>query len=612
MALFLGKKNVLILGVIVVALIYLVQLFYLQIIDQEYKITAGNNAYRYDIRYPARGLIMDRNKKILAGNETAYDIMITPYEVKSFDTTDLCRIFDLDIDEVRSKLKEYRKNRRRIGYQSLPFVKQASSRQYAIFLEKAYKFTGFSAVARTIRNYPFNSGANLLGYITEADTAYLRKNPDYKRGDYVGKTGIEQSYEYVLKGRKGHEIFLRDVHNQVKSSFADGKYDIEAVPGMSVISTIDAELQQYGEQLMKNKIGSLVAIEPSTGEILTLVSSPGIDIEKLASINRHYGELLRDPLKPLFNRAVMSPYPPGSVFKLVNALIGLEEGVVDTDTRYGCNGGYRVGNVSVGCHPHPSPTDLTKSIMMSCNTYYCNVFRDIIDNKKYSSPQEGFERWREMTESFGFGKKLGTDFPSEQGGILPVNATYDKIHGKNRWKSLSIISLAIGQGEIGTTPLHLANLAATIANRGYYYTPHIVRGSTDTVINNHYREKNYTMVSTHNFEKIIEGMYLAVNAPRGSGATATIAAVKDLEICGKTGTAQNPHGNDHSVFICFAPRDNPKIAVVAYLENAGFGATWAAPIASLITEMYLNKKVERKDLELHIIQSDLIANRGVR
>ncbi len=612
MAFDLGKKNVLILGVIVVALVYLGQLFYLQIIDEEYKITAGNNAYRYDIRYPARGLIMDRNKKILAGNETAYDIMITPYEVKELDTMDLCRTFDLDIYEVRSKLKEYRKNRRRIGYQSLPFVKQATSRQYAIFLEKAYKFPGFSAVARTIRNYPYNAGANLLGYITEADTAYLRKNPEYRRGDYIGKTGIEQSYEFVLKGRKGHAIFLRDVHNQVKSSFADGKYDIEAVPGMSVISTIDAELQQYGERLMKNKIGSLVAIEPATGEILTLVSSPGIDVEKLAIINKHFGDLLKDPLKPLYNRAVMAPYPPGSVFKLVNALIGLEEGVVDLGTMYSCHGGYKVGSISVGCHAHPSPTDLTRSIMMSCNTYYCNVFRDIIDNRKYSSPQEGFARWREMVLSFGFGEKLGTDFPSEQGGTLPTNETYDKIHGKDRWKSLSIISLAIGQGEIGTTPLHLANLAATIANRGYYITPHIVMGSTDTLINNQYREKNYTMVSTYNFEKIIEGMYLAVNAPKGSGATATIAAVKDLEICGKTGTAQNPHGKDHSVFICFAPRDNPKIAVAAYIENAGFGATWAAPIASLITEMYLTRKIERVDLQAYILQGDLIGNRNMK
>jgi penicillin-binding protein 2 len=607
MAFDLRKKNRLILGAIVIATIFIVRLFSLQIMNQEYKVTAENNAYRYVIRYPARGLILDRNRKILAGNDTAYDIMITPYEVKALDTADLCRIFDLDIVEVREKLNEYRRNRRRIGYQSIPFVKQATSRQYALFMEKAYKFPGFSGVSRTIRNYPYNAGANLLGYIAEADTAYLRANPGYRRGDYVGRTGIEQSYEHIIKGEKGYSIFLRDVHNKVKSSFEDGKYDLEAIPGKSIISSIDAELQQYGEMLMNNKIGSLVAIEPSTGEILTLVSSPGIDVTKLATINRHYNELVNDPLKPLFNRAVMSPYPPGSVFKLVNALIALEEGVIESGTKYSCSGRYNVGR-GVACHPHPSPTDLTQSIMMSCNTYYCIAFRDIIDNPKYKSVTEGFSRWKEMVESFGFGKRLGTDFPSELGGNLPTTDTYDKIHGKNRWRSLSIISLAIGQGEIGTTPLHLANLAATIANRGYYIVPHIVKGSPDTLINTQYRERNYTLVDTNNFKKVIEGMYLAVNSPPGSGATARRAAVPGLDICGKTGTAQNPHGRDHSVFICFAPRDNPKIAVAAYIENAGFGATWAAPIASLLIEKYLNKEIKRLQLEEEMMQGNLIGN----
>ncbi len=608
MAFDLRKKNILIFGALIIALIYIVRLFSLQIMNKEYKITAENNAYRYVIRYPARGLILDRNRKILAGNDTAYDIMITPYEVMAFDTLDLCRIFELDIEDVREKLKEYRRNRRRIGYQSIPFVKQASSRQYALFLEKAYKFPGFSGVSRTIRNYPYNAGANLLGYIAEADTAYLSANPSYRRGDYIGRTGIEQSYEHILKGEKGYSIFLRDVHNKVKSSFEDGKYDLEAIPGKSIVSSIDAELQQYGEMLMNNKIGSLVAIEPSTGEILTLVSSPGIDVTKLANINRHYHELVTDPLKPLFNRAVMSPYPPGSVFKLVNALIALEEGVIESGTKYSCTGRYNVGR-GVACHPHPSPTDLTQSIMMSCNTYYCIAFRDIIDNPKYESVTAGFSRWKEMVESFGFGKRLGTDFPSELGGNMPTTDTYDKIHGKNRWRSLSIISLAIGQGEIGTTPLHLANLAATIANRGYYIVPHIVKGSTDTLINTQYREKNYTLVDTNNFKKVIEGMFLAVNAPAGSGATARRAAVPGLDICGKTGTAQNPHGKDHSVFICFAPRDNPKIAVAAYIENAGFGATWAAPIASLLIEKYLNKEISRLWLEAEMVQGNLIGDR---
>lgn len=601
----LKKKNILIIGIIAVSVIIVIQLFNIQIIDKEYKITASNNAFRYDIRYPARGIIYDRNGKILVGNETAYDIMITPYEVKNPDTLDICRIFGLNIKDVRKTLKDYRKYRRRVGYQTFPFVKQISPAQYAIFLEKSYKFPGFSAVSRTIRNYPYNACGNLLGYITEVDTSFMRKNPEYKRGDYVGRTGMEQSYEGIIRGEKGYNIFLRDVHNKVKSSFSNGEYDKEAIPGKNIISSIDAELQQYVESLMVNKVGSVVAIEPSTGEILTLVSSPGIDVSKLASINKFYNEIIEDPLKPMFNRAVMAPYPPGSVFKLVNGLIALQEGVIDTTLTYPCNGGYRVGR-GIACHIHPSPTDLTTSIMMSCNAYYANAFRRIIDNPAYPNVATAFSKWKEYVESFGFGTKLGSDLPSEQAGILPSTKLYDKIHGKNRWKSLSIISLSIGQGEIGTTPLHLANLAATIANRGYYYTPHMVKGAHDTTIAADYSQKHYTKVDPENFKKIIHGMYLAVNAPPGSGATARSAAVPGLEICGKTGTAQNPHGKDHAVFICFAPKDNPKIAVAAYIENAGFGGTWAAPIASLLVERYLTGKVERKDVEAFIISSNLI------
>lgn len=607
MGLELKKKNILITGVVVVAVVMVLQLFNLQILDEQYKITASNNAFRYDIRYPARGLVLDRNGKILVGNETAYDIMITPYEVKQLDTLDLCNIFDLNIDDVRKTLQDYRKNRRKIGYQSIPFVKQISSQQYSIFLEKSYKFPGFSAVSRTIRSYPFNAGANLLGYISEVDTAFMRKNPSYKRGDYVGRTGIEQSYESILKGEKGYNIYLRDVHNKIKSSFADGKYDLEAIPGKSIISSIDAELQNYGERLMANKVGSVVAIEPSTGEILTLVTSPGIDVTKLAFINKYYSELVNDPYKPMFNRAVMSPYPPGSVFKLVNGLVALQEGVLDTEIRYPCHMGYKVGR-GVACHAHPSPTDLEQAIMMSCNAYFCYAFRDIMDNPKYPKIADAFNQWKRIVESFGFGKKLGSDLPGEQGGILPTTKTYDKIHGKGRWKSLSIISLAIGQGEIGTTPLHLANLAATIANRGYYYTPHIIKGSPDTLINIDYTKKNHTLVDPVHFEEVIEGMFLAVNSPPGSGATASRVAVPGLDICGKTGTAQNPHGKDHSVFICFAPRNNPKIAVAAYIENGGFGATWAAPIASLIVEMYMKRKVERTDMEAMILNGNTIIN----
>ncbi len=605
MGLDIKKRSILIIGIMVVTILIVIQLFNIQIVDNQYKINADNNAFRYDVRYPARGLILDREGRILVGNETAYDIMITPFEVKQFDTTDLCDIFGLDIAQVRETLKGYRKYRRKIGYQTLPFVKQANSRQYAVFLEKSYKFPGFNAISRTTRTYPYNAGGNLLGYITEVDTSYMRKNPEYKRGDYVGRTGMEQAFEKILRGDKGYNIFLRDVHNKVKSSFSEGKYDKEAIPGKSIISSIDAELQSYGEFLMNNKIGSVVALEPSTGEVLALVSSPGVTVDKLASINKYYSELINDPHKPMFNRAVMSPYPPGSVFKIVNGLIGLQEGVIDLDDRFLCTNGYHIGR-GVACHSHPSPNDIEEAIMMSCNTFFCYTFREILDNKKYPNIYASFTRWKEYVESFGFGKKLGTDIPFELGGTLPTTETYDKIHGKNHWKSLSIISLAIGQGEIGTTPLHLANLAAIIANRGYYYTPHIIKGSPDTTINSDYTQKHYTLVEKEHFDVAVRGMYRAVNSPPGSGATAWRVAVPGLDICGKTGTAQNPHGKDNSVFICFAPRDNPKIAIAVYIENAGFGATWAAPIASLMVEKYLKKTVERKDLEKNISEANTI------
>ncbi|MBO5406390.1 MAG: penicillin-binding protein 2 [Bacteroidales bacterium] len=606
------KKNVLIIGVLAVGLILVLQLFNLQILNDQYKITAENNAYKYVTRYPVRGLIMDRNGNILVGNKNTYDIMVTPIEVKEFDTLDFCSIFNLDTLEVRQKFKEYRKYRRRIGYQALTFLKQVSSVQYSIFMEKAYKFPGFSAISRTSRNYPFAAGANLFGYVTEVDADFIKKNPGYRSGDYVGASGLEKSYEGVLKGEKGYNILLRDVHNRIQSSFEDGAHDKNAVPGKDIISTIDGHLQQYGEHLMQNKVGSVVAIEPSTGEILALISSPGIDIDQLASISKHYKEIVNDPYKPMFNRAVMSAYPPGSVFKLVNGLIGLQEGVITPQTKYNCNLGYYYGDRKLGCHAHPSPLDFTQSIMMSCNAYYCYVFRAIIENRKYGSVSEAFDNWREMVMSFGFGRKLGSDFPAELGGTLPTSKTYDKIYGKNRWRAHSIISLSIGQGEIGATPLHLANLAATIANRGYYYIPHLVKDSPDTTIHPRFKERNYTMVDTSHFHKVIQGMWQAVNSEPGAGGTARLAHVEGLDICGKTGTAQNPHGKDNAVFICFAPRENPKIAIAAYIENAGFGGTWAAPIASLMIEKYLNGEISRKDLEQRMVEANLMQYVPVR
>ncbi len=601
------RSTKLVIGLCVVTGILLGKLFAIQILDNKYKIDATNNSMVYDVIYPTRGTIYDRNGRILVSNKVAYDILVTPKEVQPFDTTMLAEILDVSEEFIREKMKEYDKNRGKIGYQSITMLKQIPSESYMKFSEVQYKFPGFKGLARSIRDYPFNAGGNLLGYVSEVDANFLKKNPEYRSGDYVGKTGIEAAMENELKGEKGYHIYLRNAKNQIESAYADGAYDKEAVPGKDVYTTIDAVLQQYGQELMQNKVGSVVAIEPSTGEILSLVSSPGIDVEMLADISKHYNDIIKNPYKPMFNRAVQASYPPGSVFKLVNGLIGLEEGVLKPEYAYPCNRGYPYGNRKLGCHGHRSPIILEEAVMMSCNAYFCYVLKNILENKKYGSIQESFTKWREYVMSFGFGRKLGSDFPAELGGNIPTSAYYDRIYGSKGWKFTTIISLSIGQGEIGVTPLQIANLSATVANGGYYYIPHIVKDSEEVEIDGRFRERNYTLVDTTQFEKVRGGMWKAVNAGPGSGGTASVAAVPGLDICGKTGTAQNPRGADNSVFICFAPKDNPKIAVAAYIENAGFGATWAAPIASLMIEKYLNGEISRKELEKRVMEGDLMS-----
>jgi penicillin-binding protein 2 len=611
----LNRKNKLLIGLGTTALILISKLFVIQIIDDKYKLDAENNSMVYSIIYPTRGIIHDRNGKILVGNKVAYDLLVTPREVEEFDTLGLAKVLDVSPDVIRDKMAEYRKNRRRIGWQSVVMLKQIPQETYMKFAEVAYRFPGFRGQARSIREYPYNAGGNLLGYVSEVDARYLKNHPDeYKSGDYAGMTGIEAAREKELRGEKGYTIWLRNSKNRIESRYRDGEMDKEAIPGKDITTTIDAELQHYGQMLMQNKVGSLVAIEPSTGEILTMVSSPGIDVEMLADIGQHYGEISSNPYKPMFNRAVQAPYPPGSVFKLVNGLIGLEEGVVTPQTHYPCSMGYKFGKNKLGCHAHKSPLSFEESIMMSCNAYYCYILRDLLENGKYGTIGVAMDKWQEYVKSFGFGQKLGSDFPSELGGFIPGSGYYNKVYGKGGWKATTVISLSIGQGEIGTTPLHMANLCATIANRGFYYIPHIIKDSENVMIEDKYKERHYTMVDTTHFPKVVGGMYRAVNSGFGSGGTASIAAVKGLEICGKTGTAQNPHGSDHSVFICFAPKDNPKIAVAAYVENGGFGATYAAPIASLLTEMYLNKEIseERKYLEERMMQSNLMDRVRVR
>ena len=595
-----NRKNKLLFGLAAAALILLSRLFYIQIVNDEFKKDSSNNSMVYSEIYPPRGVIYDRNGEILVGNAVCYDILVTPRYIEPFDTLALAQALDTTMDFLRGKLKYYQTYKSRIGFQTLQLLKQVPPETYLKFAEKEYLFPGFSARVRSVREYPFNAGGNLLGYISEVDADYISKHPEYKSGDYVGRTGLEAAMEDSLKGTKGYHVYLRDSRNRIKSAYEEGREDKDAVPGKDIVSTIDAHLQQYGQLLMEGKVGSVVAIEPSTGEILAMVSSPGIDVDVLSDIGKHYVEIAKNPRKPMFNRTVMASYPPGSVFKLVNGLIGLQEGVLQPSYSYPCSKGYVYGgNHKLGCHAHASPLQFKDAIATSCNGYFCYVMRNILENNAYGSTAEALDKWREYVLSFGFGRKLESDFPSELGGNIPTSGYYDRVYGKGRWRFQTVISLSIGQGEIGATPLQIANLAAIMANRGYYITPHIVKDSDGISIDGRFHEKHYTMVDEKHFETAVEGMYMAVNGGGSAGATARAAQVPGLDVCGKTGTAQNPHGKDNSVFICFAPKDNPKIAVAAYVENAGFGATWALPVASLMLEKYLTGEIspQRKHLE---------------
>ena len=598
---FSSRYGHIVIGLIACSLILLGKLFYIQIVDDRYKTDALNNSIVREIIYPPRGVIYDRDSSILVGNRNSFDILVTPREIRNLDSLSLCKVLKIEPEFLREKLDYYRNYRSRIGYKTLTFLSGIDEQTYVDFSETEYLFPGFHASMRTSRDYPFNAGGNLLGYVSEVNADYIKKHPEYKSGDYAGMTGLEAVKEKELRGVKGYHIYLRDSRNRVLTSYNNGEDDLMAIPGENIVTTIDADLQQYGQSLMRNKRGSIVALEPSTGEILALVTSPGIDVEDLENMGSRYQALASNPDKPLFNRPVSASYPPGSVFKLVNGLIGLQEGVCRPSDMESCQQGYYSANgKKLGCHKHPSPIDYQQAIMMSCNSYFCSVFKDILENPKYANTAEAFDAWREYVLSFGLGAPLGSGIPNESAGSIPSSELYNKFYGKGHWRFSSVVSLSIGQGEIGATPLQIANLCAILANRGYYYNPHLIKGEKT--------EKHYCKVDSLHFIPTVDAMWKAVNCTVAEGATASLAAIDGLDVCGKTGTAENPHGADHSVFICFAPKEDPKIAVAVYIENAGFGARWACPMASLIVEQYLNKEIgtKRKWLENYVREADLM------
>lgn len=589
--------------IIFVAVILLARLFYIQVIDDSYFLSANNNVLRKINIYPARGIIYDRNGRILVQNEPVYDLMVIPRQTKSIDTLEFCKLIGISKDEFISKMNKARKYS---PFKASIFEKQLSARLFAGFQERLFEFPGFYVQNRTVRKYPDSTAAHVLGYIGEVNDYIISKtNNYYQLGDYIGISGIEKSYEDILRGQRGTKVIMVDVLNREQGSYENGAYDTVAVAGEKLISSIDYRIQKLGEQLMQNKKGSIVAIEPSTGEILCFISSPGYDPNLLVGRERgnNYIKLLRDETKPLFVRPLMAQYPPGSIFKAVEALIAQQENLIYPETRFPCGGGYSIGSRMVKCMHVHSPLDLRESIAQSCNAYYCWTFKKLIDQGNYGNVEKNFLKWREYVNNFGIGKKTGIDLPNELSGLLPTVKFYDKYYGSGRWKSSTIISLSIGQGELGVTPLQMANIMAIIANKGWYYNPHLIKAIGDKAyVKKEYTTKNFVGIDSSYFEVVIDGMQQVVD--RG---TAYYAKINDIAMCGKTGTAQNPHGKDHSVFVAFAPRENPKIAIAVVVENAGFGSTWAAPMASILIEKYLKDTVSRPAYYIdRLLNADLI------
>jgi len=598
---FNSRKYAVMIVIILVGLIFVIRLFSLQVLDPTYRISAESNSRRLEILYPARGLIYERNGDLLVYNEAAYDLLVNPSMLDEFDTLDLTGILGISRERLIAGIEAAVAYSR---YKPYVILRQISSENYAVLQEKLYKFPGFFVQSRSLRKYPRPIAAHVLGYVGEVNEEMIARDDYYQSGDYIGISGIERAYERELRGEQGRKIYLVDVHSRIQGSYQEGRYDLKETVGENITITIDGDLQAYGEKLMQKFRGSIVALEPSTGEILALVSSPAYEPSLLIGRERteNYQRLQSDTLMPLFNRALMAQYPPGSTWKPVTGLIGLQEQVISPYTEYDCNGGFHWGSVTVGCHYHVSPLSLVGATQHSCNGYYNETFRRIITDRKFGSAQEAFENWRSHVTSFGFGQTFESDLSYGLPGLIPEKELYNSIYGEGHWNFLTIRSLSIGQGELGTTPIQMANLAAIIANRGYYYTPHLMKGiEGDQSSRSRYLQKHYTSVDSIHFKWMVEGMDGAVNG--GTAGTAWRARLNHITVCGKTGTAENPPNEDHSIFIAFAPKEDPQIAISVFVENGGFGNYWAAPIAGLMIDKFITDSISRPYMEQYVLKA---------
>ncbi|MDO1501399.1 penicillin-binding protein 2 [Winogradskyella maritima] len=603
------RKLLLFMTVILVGIIFLARLFYLQVYSDNTYSILEDNAIRKEYHYPKRGYVYDRNGQLLVANQPSYDVMVIPKEVKDMkpeDLSEFCDLLNITEEDYASKLERAHNYSPRLPS---PFVPQLSKEDYAVLQEKMRKYEGFYIQKRSLRSYQTTIGANVLGHISEVNQRIINKEPYYKLGDLIGNAGVEDSYEKILRGVKGVRFIQKDRFNKDIGPFKEGIYDTLPQPGKDITITIDAKLQEYGELLMRNKRGGIIAIEPGSGEILAMISGPSYNPNDLVGRIRsgNFTKLFNDSIaKPLFDRGLQAMYPPGSPFKTLNALVALQEGVVTTSDRFSCSMGYRYGNRRMGCHAHRSPADMNLGIYESCNAYFANVYRRIMD--KYDSPAKGMDVWSNHIKSFGFGNYLNNDLSVGQPGKVPSSRTYDRAYGENRWYTTFTISNAIGQGEVLATPIQLANMAAAIGNRGFYYTPHIVKEIENDTIPSKFKTPNYTTIDKQHFEPVVQGMFDVYNK-----GTAKYLQVPGIEICGKTGTAENfaiiegkkTQLTDHSIFVAFAPKDNPKIAIAVFVENGYWGSRFAGKMASLMIEKYIKGDITRTDMEDWILTHSL-------